>query len=70
MRGIIDDSNRQAVPRCLDYLTACSLGLQRLIRKRDKAYRKVGISYQSIAEWKKSPDIYTAVDLLAEALIV
>jgi len=70
MRGIIDDSNRQAVPRCLDYSTACSLGLQRLIRKREKDYRKVGISSQSITEWKKSPDIDTAVDLLAEALIV
>lgn len=70
MRGIIDDSNRQVVPRCLDYLTACSLGLQRIIRKREKDLGKIDISSESIREWKESPDIDTAVDILAEAVIV
>lgn len=70
MRGIIDDSNRQTLPRCLDYFTACSLGLQRLIRKREKDFVEAGIRPESIKEWRENPDIYTAVDLLAEAIIV
>ncbi|GAH16634.1 unnamed protein product, partial [marine sediment metagenome] len=42
------------VPRCLDYFTACSLGLQRLIRKREKDFGKVGISPESIKETVKT----------------
>ncbi len=70
MKGIIDDSNRQVVPRCLDYLTACSLGLQRAIRRSNKEPWQKKISAESIKEWKESPDIDNAVDILAEALII
>lgn len=70
MSGIFDDTNRQAIPRCLDYSTACSLGLLRIIKKQEQAQETEVLSSRTRQEWQNSPSLATAVDLVAEALIV
>jgi tetratricopeptide (TPR) repeat protein len=70
MSGIYDDKNRQAIPRCVDYSTACSLGLLRIIRKQEKAHKTEILSPRTKQEWQNSPSLATAVDLVAEAMIV
>ena len=70
MSGTFDDTNRQAIPRCLDYSTACALGLLRIIKKQEKAQETEVLSSRTRQEWKNSPSLAIAVDLVAEALIV
>ena len=70
MSGTFDDTNRQAIPRCLDYSTACALGLLRIIKKQEQAQEKEVLSSRTRQEWQNSPSLATAVDLVAEALIV
>lgn len=69
MSGIFDDTNRQAMPRCIDYSTACSLGLQRIIRKQEKAH-ETELNPRTRQEWQNAPNLDTAIDLVTEALIV
>jgi len=70
MSGTFDDTNRQVIPRCLDYPTACSLSLLRNIREQEGAHKTEGQSSRVREEWQSSPSLATAVDLLAEALII
>ncbi|HUV57144.1 MAG TPA: hypothetical protein VMV84_07935 [Dehalococcoidales bacterium] len=65
-----DDKNRQAIPRCLEYSMACSLGLLRVIRKQEQI-QKTGLQDSNARqEWLDRPSIATAVDFVAEALII
>ncbi|GAI79477.1 unnamed protein product, partial [marine sediment metagenome] len=70
MSGTFDDTNRQAIPRCLDYSTACALGLLRIAREHERIIRPEFQKFRAISKWQESHNIYTAVDLLAEALIL
>lgn len=70
MSGTFDDTNRQAIPRCLDYPTACALGLLRITREHEKKIKPEFQISRAISKWQENPNIYTAVDLLAEALIL
>jgi len=70
MSGTFDDTNRQAIPRCLDYSTACALGLLRITREHVKKNKPEFQISRAISKWQENPNIYTAVDLLAEALIL
>jgi tetratricopeptide (TPR) repeat protein len=65
-----NDTNRQAVPRCLPYETACSLGLLRASRKKEEILKHEVKGSDATREWTENPRIATAVDLVAEALIV
>lgn len=65
-----DDKNRQVIPRCLEYSTACSLDLLRVIRKQEQI-QKTGLQDSNARqEWLDRPSIATAVDFVAEALII
>ena len=70
MSETFDDTNRQVIPRCLDYSTACGLGLLRIIKKQEQAQETEVLSSRTKQEWQNSPSLATAVDLVAEALIV
>ena len=70
MSFIYDDTNRQAIPRCLPYATACSLGLLRINRKQEQVKKTEVKDSDARREWMEDPRIATAVDLVAEALIV
>ena len=70
MSVIYDDTNRQAIPRCLTYATACSLGLLRVNRKQEQVQKTEVKDSNAKKEWMENPSIATAVDLVAEALIV
>lgn len=70
MSATFNNTIRQAIPRCLDYSTVCALGLLRAAREHEiKSKPEFQIS-NAISKWQKTPNIYTAVDLLAEALIL
>ena len=70
MSSTFNNTIRQAIPRCLDYSTVCALGLLRAERQHNiKSKPEFRIS-NVISKWQKNPSIYTAVDLLAEALIL
>lgn len=70
MSGTFDNTTRQAIPRCLDYSTACALRLLRTAREHEiKSKPEFQISHV-IGKWQQNPNLYTAVDLLAEALIL
>lgn len=70
MSVIYEDNNRQAVPRCLPYETACSLGLLRVNRKIDQLYKPDVNNSSAMREWIEDRRLATAVDLVAEALII
>ena len=65
-----DDSNRQAIPRCLSYETACLLRLLRVNRKQEEVHRTEVKDSDARREWVETPRTSTAVDLVAEALIL
>jgi len=70
MSATFNTTIRQTIPRCLDYATISSLGLLRALRQHEI---KIGPESQvsnAAIKWQKDPNIYTAVDLLAEALII
>ena len=70
MSATFNNTIRQAIPRCLNYSTICALGLLRAAREHEiKSKPEFQIS-NVISKWQKNPNIYTAVDLLAEALIL
>lgn len=70
MSATFNNTTRQAIPRCLDYSTICALGLLRAAKEHEiKSKPEFQIS-NAISKWQKNPNIYTAVDLLAEALIL
>ena len=70
MSGIFDDTNRQPIPRCVEYLTACALGILRSIRAQEKDSRTAVESFSAREEWQNNPTLDTAVDLVAEAIIL
>ena len=70
MSMIYEDNNRQAVPRCLPYETACSLGLLRVNRKIEQLYKPDVNNSNAMQEWIENRRLATAVDLVAEALII
>jgi len=70
MSATYDDRNRQAIPRCLDYPRACALGLIRIIKKQEKAQETKVLSSITRQEWQNNTSLATAVDLVAEALII
>jgi tetratricopeptide (TPR) repeat protein len=70
MTGTFDDTNRQVIPRCLNYATACSLGLLRIIRKQEQSGKSEVQSSHASLEWQNNPNLAAAVDLVGEALIL
>ena len=70
MSVIFEDKNRLVMPRYLEYLTACSLGLLRIIRKKEEVPITDMKDSNAKKDWLDNPTIPTAVDLVAEALIV
>lgn len=70
MSGTFDDTERQVIPRCLDYSTAGALGLLRIARGHGIDIRSKFQVSRAINKWQENPNIYTATDLLAEALIL
>ncbi len=69
MSGIIEQDNRQVMPRSLEYSTACSLGLIRVIREKEIPPTLIKNS-NALEEWLDNPSIHAAVDLVGESLIV
>ena len=65
-----DDKNRQVIPRCLSYTTACSLGLLRISGKQQTVHQTEVKYSLTREEWIENPSMVSAVDLVAEALIV
>ena len=65
-----DDSNRQAVPRCLPYATACSLQILRINRRAEQMHGTVVEDSDAGREWVENPGLISAIDLVAEAIIV
>jgi len=65
-----DDKNRQVVPRCLEYSTACSLKLLKVIRKQEEIQHTGLQDSNARQEWLDRPSIDTAVDFVGEALIL
>jgi len=70
MSVIREDKDRLVMPRCLEYITACSLGLLRIIRKKEEVPITDVKDSNARKDWLDNPTIPTAVDLVAEALIV
>jgi len=70
MSVIYNDTNRQVLPRCLTYATACSLGLLRVIRKEEQFDKIETTESDARKEWLENPRLAAAVDLVGEALIV
>jgi len=58
------------IPRCLEYSTACSLGLLRITRKQENVHRREVKDSCARQEWLDSRTVATAVDFVAEALIL
>jgi len=65
-----DDSNRQAIPRCLPYATACSLQILRINRRAEQLHGILVENSDAEREWVEKPRLTSAIDLVAEALIV
>lgn len=65
-----DDSNRQAVPRCLSYATACSLQVLRTNRRVEEMRGTVVEDSDAGREWVENRNLISAIDLVAEAIIV
>jgi tetratricopeptide (TPR) repeat protein len=65
-----DDRKRQAIPRCLSYETACLLGLLRVNRRQEQVHRNEVKNSDASRQWIENPRTSTAVDVVAEALIL
>lgn len=65
-----DDGNRQAIPRCLSYATACSLQILRINRGIEQIDGTVVEDTDARREWIEKPRLTSAIDLVAEAQIV
>jgi tetratricopeptide (TPR) repeat protein len=70
MSIIYKDDNRQAVPRCLSYEAACSLGLLTANKRIEEVHRPGVKDSDAMKEWMEDHRLATAVDLVAEALII
>jgi tetratricopeptide (TPR) repeat protein len=68
MSIVINDVDRQIVPRFLDYFSASTLGLLRTIHVESET-EKFLIAENVKSEWKLEPNIYNAVDLVGEAIL-
>lgn len=70
MSGIFDVKHRQVIPRWLDYPTSCALGL---LRKNAVSFQlpdSLTRNNQAPVDWHEKPSLSTAVDVVAEALIL
>lgn len=65
-----DDSNRQVIPRCLSYATACSLRVLRANRGTEQIGGTEVEDSDARREWVETPSLMSAIDLVAEATIV
>ena len=65
-----NDANRQPIPRCLDYATACAVGLQKINFQKNRAEtpRRTTDIYHS--KWLDSKNINNALDLVSESIIL
>lgn len=70
MSVIFEDKARLVMPRYVEYWTACSIGLQRAIRRTREVTKNRVNDSDARREWLDEQTIPTAVDLVAEALIV
>ena len=70
MSGIFDDSNRQVIPRWLDYRMSCALGLVVAARPQDSALVAFAPRDSKLTDWRAMPNLPTAVDLVAESFIL
>ena len=70
MSGTFDDTNRQVIPRWLDYETSCFLGLLRTKGKPVHPSDFLVRDPQTAFDWQSTPTLLTAVDLVAESLIL
>lgn len=70
MSIIYKDDNRQAVPRCLSYEAACSLRLLRANKRIEEVHRSEVKDSDAMREWIENHRLATAVDVVAEALII
>jgi len=70
MSATFNNTTRQAIPRFLDYSTACALGLLRAATKHEIQSKPEFQISNVISKWQKNPNIYSAVELLAESLIL
>jgi len=70
MSGTYNDTNRQPLPRCLDYSTACAIGLQRNIIRQDTSIRPQHDFDDILSKWLEKKDIFSAIDLVSESLIL
>jgi len=68
MSVTFDNSKRQALPRCVDYSTACALGLLRATRYESGWIKHIG--HRTREEWLKHRNLFTAIDLVGEAVVV
>jgi len=65
-----DDSFRQVIPRWLPYKSACMLGLLRSIKKKDNTIVSNNSFDKSKSAWMGEGNLFTAVDLLGEAIFL
>jgi hypothetical protein len=68
MSVTFDNSKRQALPRCIDYSTACALGLLRAVKYRSEPAK--ALRHRTREEWLRHRDIFTAIDIVGEAVVV
>lgn len=69
MSGVIGQQQRQTIPRCLDFDSAGAIGLVKSIRQMVPAPRIDLSATRVLTEWKRSPSVATAVDLMFEAMV-
>jgi Flp pilus assembly protein TadD len=69
MSGIFDDSNRQVIPRWLDYRTSWALGLLAGAQPQRSPMVVFSPNPEKLADWETTPTLVTAADLVAESFI-
>lgn len=70
MSVIFNDTKREVVPRWLDYQTACSLSLLKSNREQRPGSILEEQHSRVLHEWVDNPNTATAVELIAEAIII
>jgi tetratricopeptide (TPR) repeat protein len=70
MSGIFDDSNRQVIPRWLDYHTSCALGLLAGARPQQSPLVVFPPNPTKLTDWEATPTLVTAADIVAESFIL
>ncbi len=70
MSNIFTISDRQTVPRFLDYSTACYLGLSRTVNRFTGKNLEENIKLNNAQIWNNNHTIFNAVDLVSEAILI